>query len=115
MNLPYRGTDCDLLSRLYRYPVLFYKCVILSGIELTYSMAVSNSVENPSQLVFFRLKCILDVVGCGTRTVFTVKYIGRCCVRRMGSRTDFSHIFEMFDDTKMRSGLFPLRPYCTVE
>ena len=24
-----------------------------------------------------------------------------------GSRTDFSHIFEMFDDANMRSGLYP--------
>ena len=26
----------------------------------------------------------------------------------MGSRTDFSHLYEMFVDTKMRSGLHPL-------
>ena len=25
----------------------------------------------------------------------------------IGSRTDFSHISEMFEDTKMRSGLYP--------
>ena len=25
----------------------------------------------------------------------------------IGSRTDFSHIFEMFDDANMRSGLYP--------
>ena len=28
-------------------------------------------------------------------------------VSAMGSRTDFSHISEMFDDTKMRSRLYP--------
>ena len=25
----------------------------------------------------------------------------------IGSRTDFSHIYEMFDDANMRSGLYP--------
>ena len=70
-------------------------------------MAASNSVENPSQLALFRLKRLLDVVGCGTISGFTVTHIGRCCVRGMGSRTDFSHISKMFEDTKMRSGLYP--------
>ena len=28
-------------------------------------------------------------------------------MRGIGSRTDFSHISEMFEDTKMRSGLYP--------
>ena len=70
--------------------------------ELTYSMAASNSVENKSQLDFFMLKRLLDVMGCGTITGFTVTQIGRCYVRMMESRTDFSHISEMFDDTKMR-------------
>ena len=70
-------------------------------------MAESNSVENLSQLAFFRLKRLLDVVGYGTITRFTVTHIWRCCVRGMGSRTDFSHIAEMFEDTKMRSGLYP--------
>ena len=32
---------------------------------------------------------------------------GRCCVCGIGSRTDFSHLFEMFDDANMRSGLYP--------
>ena len=71
-------------------------------------MASSNSVENPSQLAFFMLKRILDMVGCGTITRFTVTHIKRCCVRGMGSRTDYSHISEMFEDTKMRSGLYPV-------
>ena len=70
-------------------------------------MAASNSVENPSQLAFFMLKRILDVVGCGTITGFTVTHIGRCCVRGIGFRTDFSYISDMFEDTKMRSGLYP--------
>ena len=70
-------------------------------------MAATNSVENLSQLAFFRLKCFLDVVGCGKITRFIATQIGRCCVRGMGSRTDFSHISELFDDTKMRSGLYP--------
>ena len=78
-----------------------------SGMELTSSMAASNSVENPFQLAFFRLKRILNVVGCGTITGFTVTHIGPCCVRGMGSTTDFSHISEMFNDTKMRCGLYP--------
>ena len=78
-----------------------------SGIELTHSMAASNSVENPSQLAFFWLKRLLDVVGCGTIIGFTVTQIGRFCVRGIGSRTDFSHISEMFEDTNMRSGLYP--------
>ena len=29
------------------------------------------------------------------------------CVGGIGSRTNFSHIFEMFDDANMRSGLYP--------
>ena len=78
-----------------------------SGIQLTFSITASNSVENPSQLAFFGLKRLLHVVGCGTITWFTVIHIGRCCVRGMGSRTDFSHISEMFEDTKMRSVLYP--------
>ena len=77
-----------------------------SGIKLTSSMVASNSVENLPQLAFFRLKRLLDVVGYGTITGFTFTRIG-CYVRGMGSRTDFSHISDMFEDTKMRSGLFP--------
>ena len=71
-------------------------------------MAASNSVENPSQLAFFMLKRLLDVVGCCKITRFTAAHIERCCVRGMGSRTDFSHISEMFDDKKMRSRLYPI-------
>ena len=78
-----------------------------SGIELTSSMAESNSVENPSQLAFFRLKRLLDVVRYGTMIGFTVTQIGQFCVRGIGSRTDFSHISEMFENTKMRYGLYP--------
>ena len=72
-----------------------------SGIELTSSMAASNSVS------FLQVKRLLGVVSCGTITGFTVTRIGRCCVSGMGSRTDFSHISEMFEDTKMRSRLYP--------
>ena len=50
---------------------------------------------------------ILVVVGCGTITGFTVTHIGRCCVLGMGSKTDFSHISEIYEDTEMRSGLYP--------
>ena len=38
---------------------------------------------------------------------WTGTQIVRCCVRGIGSRKDFSHISEMFEDTKMRSGLYP--------
>ena len=73
----------------------------------TSSMASSKSVEKSSHLAFLRLKRLLNGVGCGTITGWTVTQIGRCCVRGIGSRTDFSHISEMFEDTKMRSGLYP--------
>ena len=75
-------------------------------------MAASNSVENLSQLAFFRLKSILDVMGYGTIIGFKVTQIGQCCVREIGFRTDFSHISEMFED-KIR--VVSLLPYCTVE
>ena len=71
------------------------------------TILLARSTENPSQSAFFRLKRLLNVVGCATITGFTLKQIGRCCVWGIGSRTDFSHIFEMFDDVNMRSGLFP--------
>ena len=74
--------------------------------QLTSSMAALNSVENPSQLAFFRLNRLLDALGSGTITGFTVTHIGRGCVRGMGSRTDFSHISKLFDDTNMRSALY---------
>ena len=70
-------------------------------------MASSKSVEKSSHLAFLRLKCLLNGVGCGTITGWTVTQIGRCCVRGIGSITDFSHISEMFEDTKMRYGLYP--------
>ena len=64
-------------------------------------------LKNPSQSAFFRLKRLLNVVGCATITGFTLTHIGRCCVGGIGLRTDFSHIFEMFDYANMRSGLYP--------
>ena len=70
-------------------------------------MASSKSVEKSSHLAFLRLKRLLNGVGCGTITGWTVTQIGRFCVQGIGSRTDFSHISEMFEDTKMRSGLYP--------
>ena len=70
-------------------------------------MASSKSIEKSSHLAFLGLKRLLNEVGCGTITGWTVTQIGRCCVRGIGSRTDFSHISEMFEDTKMRSGLYP--------
>ena len=73
----------------------------------TSSILLSRSAENPSQSAFFRLKRLLDVVGCETITGFTLTQIRRCCVWGIGSRTAFSHIFEMFDDANMRSGLYP--------
>ena len=47
------------------------------------------------------------MVTCATITGFILTQIGRCCVLEIGSRTDFSHLFEMFDDANMRSGLYP--------
>ena len=75
----------------------------------TSSTLLSRSAENPSQSAFFSLKRLLNVVGCSTITGFTLTQIGRgrCCVWGIGSRIDFSHIFEMFDDANMRSGLYP--------
>ena len=70
-------------------------------------MASSKSVEKSSRLAFLGLKRLLNGAGCGTITGWTATQIGRCCVRGIGSRTDFSHISEMFEDTKMRSGLYP--------
>ena len=69
------------------------------------SILLSRSTENPSQSTFFRLKRLLNVVSCATITGFTLTQIGCCYV--VGSRTDFSHIFEMFDDAIMRLGLYP--------
>ena len=71
------------------------------------SILLSRSDENPSQSAFFRLNRLLNVVGCATITGFTLTQIGQCCVWGIGSRTDFSHIFEMYDDANMRSGLYP--------
>ena len=62
-------------------------------------------VENFSQSAFFRLKRLLNVVGCATITGFTLTQIGRC--GGFGSRTYFSHISELFDDENMLSGLYP--------
>ena len=73
----------------------------------TSSILLSRSAENPSQFAFFRFKRLLNVVGCATITGFTLTQIGRCCVWGIGSRIDFSYIFEMFDDVNMRSGLYP--------
>ena len=70
-------------------------------------MASSKSVEKSFHLAFLRLKHLLNGVGCGIITGWTVTQIGRCCVRGIESRTDFSHISEMFEDTKIRSGLYP--------
>ena len=72
----------------------------------TSSILLSRSAENHSKSAFFRLKRLLNVVGCATITGFTLTQIGRCYVWGIGSRTDFSHIFEMFDDANMRSGLY---------
>ena len=73
----------------------------------TSSILLSRFAENPSQSAFFRLKRLLNVVGCATITRLTLTQIGRCCVWGIGSITYSSHIFEMFDDTNMRSGLYP--------
>ena len=71
------------------------------------SILLSRSAENSSQSAFFRLKRLLNVVGCATIIGFTLTQIGRCCVWWIGSRTDISHIFEMFDDAYKRSWLYP--------
>ena len=72
----------------------------------TSSILLSRSAENPFQSAFFMLKRLLNVVGCATITGFTLTQLGRYCVWGIGSRTDFSHIFEMFDDANMRAGLY---------
>ena len=71
-------------------------------------MELTYSVESLSQFVFFRLKRLLDVVGCGTITRFTVTHIGLMLCARDGTQNRFLNISEMFDDTKRRSGLYPL-------
>ena len=60
----------------------------------TSSILLSRSAENPSQSAFYRLKRLLNVVGCATITGLTLTQIGR------------SHTFEMFDDAIMRSVLY---------
>ena len=72
-----------------------------SEMASTSSILLSRSAENPSQSAFFRLKRLLNVVGCATITGFTLTDWAMLCVV-IGSRT---HIFEMFDDANMRSGL----------
>ena len=72
-----------------------------SGMASISSILLSKSAENPSQSAFFRL----NVLCCATITGFILTQIGRCCVWGIGSRTVFSHIFEMFDDANMRSVL----------
>ena len=68
---------------------------------------LSRSAENPSQSAFFRLRRLLNVVGCATITrVYTDTDWAVLCVG-IGSRTYFSHIREMFDDANMRSWLYP--------
>ena len=47
------------------------------------------------------------MVGCVTITGFTLTQIGRCYAWGIESTTDFSHIFDMFADANMRSGLYP--------
>ena len=47
-------------------------------------------------------------VCCGTRSGFTVTHIGRCWLWGIGSRIDFLHMFLMFMEAKMRSGLYLL-------
>ena len=72
----------------------------------TSSILLSRSAENPFQSAFFRLKRLLNVVGGATITGFTLTHIGQRCVWGIGSRTDFSHIFEMLDDANTRPGLY---------
>ena len=84
-----------------------YEYIVVFGGSSTSSMASSKSVEKSSRLAFLRLNRLLNGVGCGTIVGWTVTQIRRCCVRGIGSRTDFSHISEMFNYTKMRSGLYP--------
>ena len=78
-------------------------------------MASSKSVEKSSHLAFLMLKRLLNGVGCGTITGWTVTQIGRCCVRGTGSRTDFpTHIRNVLrykDEVRVVSFLL----YSTVE
>ena len=70
----------------------------------TSSILPSRSAENPSQSAIFRLKCSECGRLCNNYWVYTDTDWPVLCV---GLRTDFSHIFEMFDDANMRSGLYP--------
>ena len=71
----------------------------------TSSILLSRSTENPSQSASFRLKHLLYVVGCATITGFTLTW-GYVVCWGIWPRTDFSHIFEMFGNANMRSGLY---------
>ena len=73
----------------------------------TSSILLSRSTENPSQSAFFRLKCLLNVVGCAKITGCILTQIGGVVYGGIGLRTDFLHIFEMFDDANMTSGMYP--------
>ena len=59
-------------------------------------------VVYPNQSAFLRLKCLLNGVGCGTITGFTVTHIGQCWVWGIGSRIDSSHMFPMLVEANMR-------------
>ena len=82
---PNSPPDCGTptTSRLYPF-----------GARVASSMASSKSIEKSSQLAFLRLKRLLNGVGCGTLTGWRVTQIGRW-------------IQNMFEDTKMRFGLYP--------
>ena len=45
------------------------------------------------------------MVGCGTITGFTVTHTAMLCARHE-IQNRLSHIYDMFEDTKMRSGLY---------
>ena len=84
-----------------------YESVIVLWDRLNFLVGFIKICCESFNLAFLRLNRLLNGVGCGTITGWTVTHIGWCCVRGIGSRTYFSHISEMFEDTKMRSGLYP--------
>ena len=79
------------------------------------SILLSRSAENPSQSAFFRLKRLLNVIGCVIITGFTLKQIGLCCVCGGLDREHTSHTYlKCFDDAN-EVRVVPFLPYNTVE
>ena len=99
---------CSLIYILLEC-VFWTSHVVVLGTFWNWSSFLDGCIKfswKPVPVSFLQVKTS-SVVGCGTIIGFTVTHIRRCCVGGLGSRTDFSHISEMVEDTKMRSGLYP--------